>query len=148
MSEKKQLVQQVLEKRMGSFALGGQSESKALRAFEMGQAYAQTRRFDNSRHYHNYQYRLDDGSRISSSSYFNQFMSRNQTRVYVEAEKLLKEFINDDKELLFHLVREQRFGINGVFKAIMSPEEPQQLNYVDYLLIVASFCAGYMDIKN
>ena len=71
-------------------------------------------------------------------------MSRNQTGAYIDAEKALKELTDDKKALdtIFRLVRDQRFGINGVFKAIMSPDEPQQLNYIDFVLVIASFCAG------
>ena len=53
----------------------------------------------------------------------------------------------DEKDILFHMVRDQRFGINGVFKAVISKDEPQQLNYVDYVLIIACFCAGFMSSK-
>ena len=42
-----------------------------------------------------------------------------QTPAYMQAEEHLQEFFDDDDEMLFHLVRDQRFGINGVFKAVM-----------------------------
>ena len=71
--ENEAIVKGLLKNIMGDLA-GGKSEDYAFRAFEMGQQYATNRRFDNSRFYHNYQYRLDDGTRISSTSYFNQFM--------------------------------------------------------------------------
>lgn len=147
MEEKEILVKKILEKTKGSFACGSESEADALRAYEMGVQYASTRRFDNSRFYHNYQFRLDDGTRIQSTSYFNIFMSRNQTGAYIDAEKALREIIDDEKarETIFRLVRDQRFGINGVFKAIMSPKEPQQLNYIDFVLIIACFCAGVVN---
>jgi len=144
--ENEAIVKGLLKNIMGELA-GGKSEEYAFRAFEMGQQYAGTHRFDNSRFYHNYQYRLDDGTRISSTSYFNQFMNRNQTGAYMDAEAAVKEFFDDEKDILFHMVRDQRFGINGVFKAVISKDEPQQLNYVDYVLIIACFCAGFMSSK-
>ena len=142
MLDKEILIKDLLKEIKGEFALGGESEAQARRAYEMGEAYAQTKRFDNSRFYHNYQFQLDDGARVSSSSFFNQFMSRNQTRSYMAAEKAVVKFINDDNQAVFHMVRDKRNGINGVFKAIMSPSEPQQLNYVDFVLVIACFCAG------
>lgn len=111
-------------------------------AYEMGQNYANTKRFDNSRFYHNYQFRLDDGSSVMSSNFFNIFMSRNQTPAYMDAEKAVKQFIDDADNTVFRLVRDKRIGINGAFKAIMSPKEPQQLNYADFVLVIAGFCAG------
>ncbi len=149
MSEKEILVKQILVKLKGEFACGGEMEAAALRAYDMGLQYAQTRRFDNSRFYHNYKFRLDDGTSVMSTSYFNIFMSRSQTGAYIDAEKVLREFIEDEKkrDAIFHLVRNQRFGINGVFKAIMSPGEPQQLNYIDFVLIIACFCAGAVNKK-
>ena len=144
MSEKEIIVNQLIHQIKSEFAASGKTEADALRAYEMGQQYAQTRRFDNSRFYHNYQFRLDDGTRVQSSSFFNIFMSRSQTAAYMEAEKGLRACIEDEKmrDTIFHLVREQRFGINGVFKAIMSPQEPQQLIITDFILIIACFCAG------
>lgn len=142
--EKDTIIKGLLEKIMGKFA-GEEAEARLTRAFEMGCDYAKTRRFDNSRFYHSYQYRLDDGTRVSSTSFFNQFMNRNQTGAYMDAEAAVKEFFSDEKEILFHMVRDQRFGINGVFKAVMTPSEPQQLNYTDYVLVIAGFCAGYMN---
>lgn len=142
--EKDQIINKILSNIMGELA-GAQSESRALRAYEMGVEYSKTRRFDNSRFYHTYQYRLDDGTRVSSTSFFNQFMNRNQTGAYMDAEAIVKELLGDEKEILFHMVRDQRFGINGVFKAVMTPSEPQQLNYTDYVLVIACFCAGYMN---
>lgn len=142
MLDKETLIKDLLKEIKGEFALGGESEAHARQAYEMGEAYAQTKRFDNSRFYHNYQFQLDDGARVSSSSFFNQFMSRNQTRSYMAAEKAVVKFINDDNQAVFHMVRDKRNGINGVFKAIMSPSEPQQLNYVDFVLVIACFCAG------
>ena len=138
------LVNGILEKIKGSFAASGETQQSAFQAYDMGVLYGQTRRFDNSRFYHNYKFRLDDGTTVMSASFFNIFMSRNQTGAYTEAEKVLKEFFTDARQLdaIFHLVRDQRFGINGVFKAIMSPKEPQQLNYIDFVLIIACFCAG------
>ena len=143
MFEKNILVSQLLQKIKGEFT-GSAGETIALRAYEMGQQYAVTRRFDNSRFYHNYQFRLDDGTRIQSTSYFNMFMSRNQTGAYIDAEKHLRQFSEDERQrdTVFHLGRDQRFGINGVFKALMSPGEPQQLNYMDFVLVIACFCAG------
>jgi len=144
MIEKELLVKGLIESVKGEYALGGESEEIVLKAFEMGKAYAKTRKFDNSRHYHNYQFRLDDGNKVMSSSFFNIFMSRNQTRAYMGAEQALTPLLTDDKdkETVFRLVRDQRFGINGVFKAVMSPKEPQQLNYVDFVLVIAGFCGG------
>lgn len=145
--DKDTLVRTILTALKGEHACDGEMEAAAARAYDMGVQYAQTRRFDNSRFYHNYTFRLDDGNTVSSSSFFNIFMSRNQTRAYVEAEKVLQTCFEEKKQLdaIFHLVRDQRFGINGVFKAIMSPKEPQQLNYIDFTLIIACFCAGVVN---
>ena len=144
MLEKDTLIKELLEKIKGQLTAGSKTEEAAFRAYDMGVHYAQTHRFDNSRFYRNYQFRLDDGTRISSTSFYNMFMSRNQTGAYMEAERALKEHFTDAKQLdaIFRLVRDQRFGINGVFKAIMSPQEPQQLNYIDFVLVIACFCAG------
>lgn len=138
------MVEKIIEKVKSNFAADGETLRIANRAYEMGVEYAATKRFDNSRHYHNYQFRLDDGARVMSSSFFNIFMSRSQTPAYMEAEKVLRELIEDEKkrELIFRMVRDKRQGINGAFKAIMSPVEPQQLNMVDYILVIACFCAG------
>ncbi len=147
MLEREILVNELLKKIKREFAVSGESQQDAFKAYDMGVQYCQTRRFDNSRFYRNYKFRLDDGTMITSTSYFNMFMSRNQTGAYMEAEKNLKEFFSDARQLdaIFHLVRDQRFGINGVFKAIMSPQEPQQLNYIDFVLVIACFCAGVVN---
>lgn len=142
--EKNVIIGGLIEKVKGQFAAEGQTADIAQRAYDMGVQYAQTRRFDNSRYYHNYKFQLDDGTTIMATSFFNIFMSRNQTCAYMDAEKALKVFFTDarQQDAIFHLVRDQRFGINGVFKAIMSPQEPQQLNYIDFVLVIACFCAG------
>ncbi len=147
MLERDTLVNELLVKIKGEFAASGEAQKSAFQAYDMGLQYAQTRRFDNSRFYHNYKFRLDDGTVITSTSYFNMFMSRNQTGAYMEAERNLKEYFTDARQLdaIFHLVRDQRFGINGVFKAIMSPQEPQQLNYIDFVLVITCFCAGVVN---
>lgn len=145
MIDKEILIKDLLKNIKGEFALGGESEEHARKAYEMGEAYAQTKRFDNSRFYRNYQFTLNDGARVSSSSFFNQFMSRNQTGAYMDAEKALRPFIEDDKQVVFRMVRDKRIGINGVFKAVMSPGEPQQLNYTDFVLVIACFCAGVVN---
>lgn len=145
MLDKETLIKDLLMDIKGEFALGGKSEEHARRAYEMGEAYSQTKRFDNSRFYHNYQFQLNDGAKVSSSSFFNQFMSRTQTSAYMDAEKAVTKFIDDDKQLVFRMVRDKRNGINGVFKAIMSPEEPQQLNHADFVLVIACFCAGVVN---
>jgi len=144
MPETNTIAIQLIQKLKGDFAAEGKTLAMAERAFEMGLQYGGTRRFDNSRFYHNYQFRLDDGTRVQSTSYFNMFTSRNQTAAYMEAEKVLRELIEDERkrDTIFHLVRDQRFGINGVFKAILSPGEPQQLNFIDFVLVIACFCAG------
>ena len=117
----------------------------AEQAYEMGQNYAKTRRFDNSRFYRNYQFRLDDGTTVMSSNFFNIFMSRNQTPAYMEAERALRAFFDDADQTIFRMVRDKRIGINGAFKAIISPKEPQQLNFVDFVLVIAAFCAGVVN---
>lgn len=117
----------------------------AEKAYVMGQNYAKTRRFDNSRFYRNYQFRLDDGTTVMSSNFFNIFMSRNQTPAYMEAERALRAFFDDADQTIFRMVRDKRIGINGAFKAIMSPKEPQQLNFVDFVLVIAAFCAGVVN---
>ena len=122
-------------------------EEIAVKAYEMGLNYSQTKRFDNSRFYHNYKFRLDDGSTVMSTNFYNLFMNRNQTGAYMEAEQVVRQFFDDEKGVLFHMVRDQRFGINGVFKACMSSHEPQQLNYSDFVLVIACFCAGVMSMQ-
>lgn len=144
MLEKDVLVRELIKSIKGELSA---ESPEALRiaetAYEMGENYAKTKRFDNSRFYHNYQFRLDDGSCVMSSSFFNIFMSRNQTPAYMEAEKVLRPFLEDAaNDVVFRLVRDKRIGINGAFKAIMSPGEPQQLNFVDFVLVIAAFCAG------
>lgn len=145
MLDKETLIKDLLKEIKGEFAIGGESEAHARQAYEMGEAYAKTKRFDNSRFFHNYQFQLDDGSRVSSTSFYNQFMSRNQTRAYMAAEKAVCQFINDDNQAVFRMVRDKRNGINGVFKAVMSPGESQQLNYIDFVLVIACFCAGVVN---
>ncbi len=140
--EKELLIENLIKSVKGEFALGGESKAQAVQAYELGREYAATKRFDNSRLYHNYQFALDGGSKISSSSFFNQFMSRNQTGAYMDAEKAVVALIPEAKDVVFRMVRDKRIGINGVFKAVMSPSEPQQLNYVDFVLVIACFCAG------
>lgn len=140
-------IQKLVENIAGTFALGTETESMANQAYNMGLDYSKTKRFDNSRHYHNYQLRLDDGNTVLSSNYFNLFTSRNQTAAYMDAEQHVKNLLGHDDQTLFHLVRDKRIGINGVFKAIMSPKEPQQLNYSDFVLIIACFCTGVLGIS-
>lgn len=147
MLEKDVLVKELIKSIKGELSV---ESSEAMRiaetAYEMGQNYAKTKRFDNSRFYHNYQFRLDDGSCVMSSNFFNIFMSRNQTPAYMEAEKVLRPFLDDAaNNTVFRLVRDKRIGINGAFKAIMSPGEPQQLNFVDFVLVIAAFCAGVVN---
>lgn len=138
------LIKALIKEVMGEFTQADPYEEIAGKAYEMGRLYAETKKFDNSKYYHNYQFCLDDGEKISSSSFFNQFMSRNQTRAYMEGEKTAKVFFDDDKDILFHLVRDKRMGINGVFKAVMSPGEPQQLNVSDFVLVISAFACGVM----
>lgn len=147
MLQREELIELLIKNVMGEDAISSQYEETAVRAFEMGLLYAKTKRFDNSKYYHNYQFCLDDGSKISSTSYFNQFMSRNQTHAYMEAEQAVREFFDDERDVLFHLVRDQRFGINGIFKAVMSPSEPQQITVNDFILITAAFCCGVMSFS-
>ena len=147
MLDREVLVKDLLKKIQGALAVEGKMAPLAFKAYDMGVEYATTKRFDNSRYYHNYQFRLDDGSRVLSSNFFNQFTTRNQTGAYMDAEAAVKEFIDDTDQTLFRLVRDKRLGINGVFKAVMSPAEPQQINYTDYVLVIACFCAGVMNSK-
>ena len=141
------LIAQLIKNIKGELGTDEQMEAIALKAYEMGLNYSETKRFDNSRFYHNYQFQLDDGSTVMSTNFYNLFMNRNQTAAYMDAEKAVREFFDDEKGVLFSLVRNQRFGINGVFKACMSPHEPQQLNYSDFVLIIACFCAGVMSLQ-
>lgn len=141
------IVKELLTKIHRQLSLGSKMEELAFKAYDMGVDYAHTKKFDNSRHYHNYQFRLDDGTKALSSNFFNQFTTRNQTGAYMDAEKYVGEYFDDSDQTLFHMVRDKRFGINGVFKAVMSPSEPQQINYNDYVLIIACFCAGFMNNK-
>ncbi len=146
MLEKEVMIEGLIKEIKGELAVKSpEARAIAERAYEMGQSYAATKRFDNSRFYHNYQFRLDDGSTVLSTNYFNIFMSRNQTPAYMDAEKAVKKFFDDEKQVVFRLVRDKRIGINGAFKAIMSPGEPQQLNYTDFVLVIASFCAGVVN---
>lgn len=142
--ERQELVQALLKRIKGNFVSGGVMEEIALESYDMGAEYARTRRFNNSGRYHSYMYELDDGSRISANSFYRIFHTRFQTPAYMDAETYLKEFFNDENELLFHLVRDQRMGINGVFKAVMSPREMQHLSFTDYILVIACFGAGFM----
>ena len=147
MLDREVLVKDLLTKIQGALAIEGKMAPLAFKAYDMGVDYAKTKRFDNSRYYHNYQFRLDDGSRVLSSNFFNQFTTRNQTGAYMDAEAAVKEFMDDTDQTLFRLVRDKRLGINGVFKAVMSPSEPQQINYTDYVLVIACFCAGVINSK-
>lgn len=142
MLKQEDLIKELIKTVMGEFAQSHECEDMATKAYEMGRQYAKTGKFDNSKFYHNYIFSLDDGAKISSSSFFNQFMSRNQTHAYLQAEAAVNAIFPDEQDLLFHLVRDKRNGINGVFKAIMSPKEPQQLNVNDFILIIAAFCLG------
>jgi hypothetical protein len=63
----------------------------------------------------------------------------------MQAEDILNEFFDDSDQTLFRLVRDKRTGINGAYKAVMSPDEPQQLNFIDYVLIICCFCAGVIN---
>jgi len=198
MIDKDVVVKEILVRVMGELALGTKLEDMAARAYEMGEAYAHTKRFDNSRFYHNYQYVLDDGSKVSATNFYNVFMTRSQTPAYMEAEKIVKELFEKHAETasasaactdadassngasdvcgsvtcasgnsasatcasdagadaiwnkakadyLFHFVRNERFGINGMFKAVYQPHEPQQLSVFDYILAIACFCAGVLN---
>ena len=142
--ERKELVEALLKRIRGTFTSEGLIEEIALEAYDMGTEYAAVRRFNNSSRYHSYTYKLDDGSTVSASSFFRIFTTRFQTPAYMDAEKYVREFFDDEKEELFHLVRDQRFGINGVFKAVMSPREMQHLSFTDYVLVISCFCAGFM----
>lgn len=115
----------------------------AAEAFDMGAEYAGTHRFNNSGKYHNYDYLLDDGTVVKAFNYFDIFTTRLQTQAFMDAETAVREYFDDPGDRLFHLVRDQRFGINGAYKAILSPRESQNLNFTDYVLIVACFCAGW-----
>ena len=198
MIDKDVVVKEILVRVMGELALGTKLEDMAARAYERGEAYAHTKRFDNSRFYHNYQYVLDDGSKVSATNFYNVFMTRTQTPAYMEAEKIVKELFEKHAEAaggsadcadagassngasdvcgsvtcasgnsasatcasgngadaiwnkakedyLFHIVRNERFGINGMFKAVYQPHEPQQLSIFDYILAIACFCAGVLN---
>ena len=143
MLEKDFVIDGLLKEIKGEMAVSSPEARRiAELAYEMGQNYAKTKRFDNSRFYHNYQFRLDDDTSVMSSNFFNIFMSRNQTPAYMDAEKSLRVLFDDSDQSIFRMVRDKRIGINGAFKAIMSPGEPQQLNYVDFVLVIAAFCAG------
>lgn len=142
--DREELVDAIIREVKGDFAVAGNTREIGLEAFDMGTEYSKTRRFNNSSRYHNYKYIIDDGSTVSASSFYQIFNTRMQTPAYVHAEEHLRKFFDDDDEVLFHLVRDQRFGINGVFKAIMMPRETQQLNLPDYTLVIACFGAGFL----
>ena len=146
MLEKDTLLKELIKKIKGELSVDSpEAAGIAEQAYEMGQNYAKTKRFDNSRFYRNYRFRLDDGTTVMSSNFFNIFMSRNQTPAYMEAERALRAFFDDTDQTIFRMVRDKRNGINGVFKAVMSPKEPQQLNFVDFVLVIAAFCAGVVN---
>ena len=69
--EKEILIKSLVEYIKGEYAFSGETKENATKAYEMGEAYAQTKRFDNSRFYRNYQFQLNDGARVSSSSFFS-----------------------------------------------------------------------------
>lgn len=142
--ERAELVDAILREIKGDFAAAGVSREIGLEAYDMGVEYAETRRFNNSSRYHNYRYIIEDGTSVSASSFYSIFTTRMQTPAYMQAEEHVRKFFADDDETLFHLVRDQRFGINGVFKAVMSPRETQQLNLPDYVLVIACFAAGFL----
>lgn len=143
--QKNHCISRLIEKVKGKFR-ESDTEEIAEEAYDMGVGYATRHRFQNSSHYHPFWYRLDDGSLISSSEYYHIFTTRMQTPAYMDAEKavqeLLPETASKERDLLFHLVREQRRGINGAFRAVTSPWEMQPLVYSDYVLVIACFCAG------
>lgn len=142
--DRQELTEALLKTIKGNFSSGGVMEEIALESYDMGTEYARVRRFNNSGKYHSYTYELDDGSKVAANSFYRIFNTRFQTPAYMDAEKYLKQFFDDEKELLFHLVRDQRMGINGVFKAVMSPREMQHLSFTDYVLVIACFGAGFM----
>lgn len=143
--EREELVEAIIGEIKGDFAKKGDSKDIGLEVYDMGMEYGRTGRFNNSAHYHSYRYTIEDGSTVAASSFYHIFTTRMQTPAYVKAEEVLEKFFNDKDQALFHLVRDQRFGINGVFKAVMSPRETQQLNLPDYTLVIACFGAGFMD---
>lgn len=147
-SDRDELVNSLIREIKGDFAAKGCTLEIAEEACDMGADYARTRRFNNSGRYHNYDYRLDDGGSVKAFNYFDIFMTRLQTSAYMDAEKAVRDFFEDSGDRLFHLVREQRFGINGVFKAVMSSREAQNLSFSDYVLVIACFCAGFMLEQN
>ena len=87
--DKQALIDGIINRVKGEFASETERQ-QALFSYEMGEKYAQTRRFDNSRYYHNYSFRMDDGNVVSSSAFFSIFTTRNQTGAYMDAEKDLK----------------------------------------------------------
>lgn len=143
--QKKHYIARLIEKVKGVFR-APYTEGIAEEAYDMGTAYASQHRFQNSSHYHPFRYRLDDGSLISSGEYYRIFTTRMQTPAYIDAEKAVQELLPEtascERDRLFHLVREQRRGINGVFRAVTSPREIQPLAYSDYVLVIACFCIG------
>lgn len=145
--QRETLINEMVKTVKGEFAAEGENMAHAEFAYELGVQYGKTKRFDNSRYYHNYQYLLDDGDSVSATSFYNLFMNRHQTGAYMEAEQAVKTVLGDelgkaDADRLFHLVRDQRFGINGAFKATMMPAESQQLSYTDFVMVIACFCLG------
>jgi hypothetical protein len=119
----------------------------ALSAFYMGCRYADSGRFEIPLHHPAYKVFLSDGSRISSTTFVRTFMARNQTTAYSRAENAVRRCFDDDDEIVYHLVRDRRRGINSVFKMIISEDEPQRFELKDFELCIACFCAGVMKRK-
>lgn len=145
MYEKKEIVEKLLKRIKGVIVPGSEIERVAHAAYEYGVEFRNTHRVTASQRYHIYKMYLPDGTSVSSSNYLDAYLTRRQTKAYIEAETIVKEFFEDPKEKLFRLVRDQRRYINNAFKAEISQKEPQQIDYIDYVLVIACFAAGYMN---
>lgn len=149
MSMNREEIANALAKKVkGELAKGALTEEIALDSYDMGMEYAKTKKFSSSSRYKNYDYELDDGSFVPASSYFRIFTTRFQTPAYMDAEKYLKEFFDDSDQFIFHLVRDKRLGINGVFRAVISSREIQKMSFTDYVLVISCFGAGLMHGRN
>ncbi len=141
--EKDELIKDIITNVKGEFGLDKDNFEMSAMAFEMGEKYKNTKGFENSKYYRQYKYYLEDGERVVASSFLNIFTTRMQTKAYMDSETILISYFPEKKEDIFQIVRSQRFGINGVFRAVMSSKERQNIVYDDYVMVIVSFCAGY-----
>ena len=140
---KKEIIEKIIDK-----ATGGSATELAWtmteEAFDMGVQYDEKGDFNHSaKQYHNYQYDIGDGETVSFRVFFDVFTARLQTHAYLDAGNWIEEIMGDPDKVAFKLVRRERFGIDNVYKAIVSPRE-MKLEYGDFVMVIAGFCAGVL----